>query len=105
MYNFDMDTPDEIAAQLANNMQRRRLEKGYSRAALSRLCDVPTPTIAKFEREHTISLVSFLSIAKALGYSDEVKSMLAVPKYNTIAELDQINSNKNRKRGGNGEVR
>ena len=99
MYNFDLDTAGELAAQLANNVQQRRLEKGLSRTALSRLSDVPAPTIAKFEQEHTISLLSFLSIAKVLGYSDDIKTLLAEPKYNTIEELDQINKNKNRKRG------
>ena len=99
MYNFDLDTPGELAARLANNVQQRRLEKGLSRAALSGLSDVPAPTIAKFEQEHTISLLSFLSIAKVLGYSDDIKILLSEPKYSTIEELDQINKNKNRKRG------
>lgn len=99
MYKFDLDTSKELASQLARNVQQRRLEKGLSRAALSHLSDVPTPTIAKFEQEHAISLLSFISIAKALGYSDGIKSLLAEPKYSTIEELDQINKNKNRKRG------
>ncbi|MFI3261687.1 MAG: helix-turn-helix transcriptional regulator [Rikenellaceae bacterium] len=99
MYYFDLDTPEELAEQLASKVQRRRLEKGLSRAALSRLSDVPAPTIAKFEQEHTISLQSFLSIVKALGHSDDIKLVLSEPKYNTIEELDQINKNKNRQRG------
>ena len=105
MYTFDLDTAGEIATRLANNVQQRRLEKGLSRAALSLLSDVPAPTIAKFEQEHSISLLSFLAIAKALGYSDDVKSLLSEPKYNSIEELDQINRNKNRKRGRGEERR
>ncbi|MFI3315711.1 MAG: helix-turn-helix transcriptional regulator [Rikenellaceae bacterium] len=99
MYNFDLETAAELATIIAGNVQKRRLEKGLSRAALSRLSDIPAPTIAKFEQEHTISLVSFLAIAKALGYSDDVKKLLAEPKYSTIEELDTINKNRNRKRG------
>lgn len=99
MYNFDLDTAAELAAVLAGNVKRRRLERGLSRVALSQLSDVPAPTIAKFEQRHTISFLSFLAIAKALGYSDDVKSLLAEPKYSTIEELDAINRNKNRKRG------
>ncbi|MFI3332320.1 MAG: helix-turn-helix transcriptional regulator [Rikenellaceae bacterium] len=99
MYDFDLDTAEELAARLADNIQQRRLEKGLSRAALSRACGVPAPTIAKFEQEHTISLLSFISIAKELGYSDEIKSLLSEPKFSTIEELDLINKNKNRKRG------
>ncbi len=99
MYNFDLDTAAELASHIAKNVQKRRLEKSLSRAALSRISDVPAPTIAKFEQEHTISLLSFLAIAKALGYSNEVKSLLSEPKFNTIEEFDRINKNKNRKRG------
>lgn len=99
MYNFDYETPKELAEGLARKVQQRRLEKGMSRAALARLSDVPAPTIARFEQEHSISLVSFLSIAKALGYTDEVKELLSKAKFSTISELDTINKNKNRKRG------
>lgn len=35
IYNFDLDTTDELLQTLARNMQRRRLEKGLSREALS----------------------------------------------------------------------
>ena len=49
LYNFDVDTPDELLTILADNLQKRRLEKGLSREALTELSGVPTPTIAKFE--------------------------------------------------------
>ena len=89
-----MDSADDIASRLAGNLKRRRLEKGLSRKALSMMSGVPAPTIAKFEQQHSISLVSFLALAKALGYTDE-------PIYTTMEELDTINKNKNRKRGRN----
>lgn len=99
MYNFELETAGELATILARNVQQRRLEKGLSRAALSRICDVPTPTIAKFEQSHTISLHSFLAIAKALGYINDIKSLLSKPNYNSIEELDLIKKNRYRKRG------
>ena len=71
-YNFDIDAPDELLAILAGNLQKRRLEKGLSREALTQLSGVPTPTIAKFEQKHTISLASYVALAKALGYSDSI---------------------------------
>ena len=58
LYNFDVERPEELLAILAQNLQKRRLEKGLSREALTELSGVPTPTIAKFEQKHTISLVS-----------------------------------------------
>ena len=101
LYNFDIDTPEELLTILAQNLQQRRLEKGLSRDALSTLSGVPVPTIAKFEQKHTISLASYVALAKALGYSKAIKNLLAEPLYNTMEELDTINRNKNRKRGRN----
>ena len=101
LYNFDIDTPDELLSILASNLQKRRLEKGLSREALTELSGVPTPTIAKFEQKHTISLASFVALAKALGYTKDMKALLSEPLYNTMEELEMINKNKNRKKGRN----
>lgn len=96
-----MDTPDELLAMLADNLQKRRLEKGLSREALTELSGVPTPTVAKFEQKHTISLASYVALAKALGYTKAIKELLSEPLYNTMEELEMINRNKNRKKGRN----
>ena len=101
LYNFDMDTPNELLAILADNLQKRRLEKGLSRGALAELSGVPAPTIAKFEQKHTISLSAYVALAKALGYSKAIKDLLSEPIYNTMEELEMINKNKNRKKGRN----
>lgn len=101
LYNFDVDTPSELLELLAKNMQQRRLERGFSRDALSELSGVPTPTIAKFEQKYTLSLASFVALAKALGYSKAIKELLSEPLYDTMEELDTINKNKKRKRGCN----
>ena len=77
LYDFNMDTAEDLAQRLAENVKRRRLEKGLSRSALSMMSGVPVPTIAKFEQHHNISLMGFLSLAKALGYTDALKSLLA----------------------------
>lgn len=101
LYSFDIDTPEELLQTLARNLQKRRLEKGLSRDALSELSGVPAPTIAKFEQKHTISLASYVALAKALGYARAIKSLLDEPLYDTMEELDLINKNKNRRRGRN----
>lgn len=101
IYNFDIDTPEDLLKILAKNLQQRRLEKGLSREALTKLSGVPTPTIAKFEQKQMISLSSYVSLAKALGYTKSIKDLLSEPIYNTMEELDIINMNKNRKKGRN----
>lgn len=99
LYTFEVNTTNDIMKGLARNLQKRRLEKGLSRNALSELSRVPVPTITKFETQFTVSLASFVSLAKALGYTDELNLLLSEPRYSTMAELDQINKNSNRKRG------
>ena len=101
LYDFNLDSADDLAQRLATNVKRRRLEKGLSRGALSMMSGVPVPTIAKFEQQHSISLKGFLALAKAMGYTDALKSLLAEPVYTTMEELDTINKNKDRKRGRN----
>lgn len=101
LYDFNMDSADDLAVRLSRNVKRRRLEKGLSRKALSMMSGVPVPTIAKFEQHHSISLISFLALAKALGHVNALKSLLDEPVYSTMEELDTINRNKNRKRGRN----
>lgn len=101
LYDFDMDSAADLARGLAQRTQQRRLEKGLSREALSLMSGIPSPTIAKFEQHGTISLVSFLALAKALSYADEIRQLMTQPKFDTMEELDVINKNKNRKRGRN----
>ena len=84
LYDFNLDSADDLAQMLALNVKRRRLEKGLSRSALSMMSGVPVPTIAKFEQQHCISLKGFLALAKALGYTDALKSLLAEPVYSTM---------------------
>ncbi len=99
LYNFDIDTTDDILKVLTQNFRKRRLEKGISRNRLAEMSGVPAPTIAKFEQKQSISLSSYVALSKALGYAEDIKKLLSEPIYNTMEELDTINKNKKRKRG------
>lgn len=101
IYTLEQESVDDLTKLLAGNLQRRRLEKGLSRSALSVMSGVPTPTIAKFEQQHIIALTSFVALAQALGYTADIKQLLSEPHFSTMEELETINRNKNRKRGRN----
>ena len=105
LYNFETETTADILKIVAQNLQKRRLEKGLSRNSLSKISGVPAASIAKFEQKHTISLASYAALANALGYTKAVKELLSQPLFSTMAELDMINKNKKRKRGGRNETR
>lgn len=98
-YIFDPYPLPVTMQRMAENLKTRRLEKKLSTKSLSALSGVPAATIQRFELKHSISLESYVKLAKALGYSEELMQLLAEPKYDTMEELLEINKNKNRKRG------
>lgn len=98
-YTFDPYPLQVTMQRLAENLKARRLEKKLSTKSLSAMSGVPASSIQRFELKHSISLESYVKLAKALGYSEELMHLLAEPKYDTMEELLEINKNKNRKRG------
>ena len=98
-YTFDPYPLQVTMQRLAENLKARRLERKLSTKSLSEISGVPASTIQRFELKHSISLESYVKLAKALGYSEELMQLLAEPKYDTMEELLEINKNKNRKRG------
>ncbi len=98
-YIFDPYPLSVTMQHLAENLKTRRLEKKLSTRSLAAMSGVPVATIQRFELKHAISLESYVKLAKALGYSEEIMQLLAEPKYDTMEELLEINRNKNRKRG------
>lgn len=98
-YTFDPYPLQVTMQRLAGNLKARRLEKKLSTKSLSAMSGVPASSIQRFELKHSISLESYVKLAKALGYSEELMQLLAEPKYDTMEELLEINKNKNRKRG------
>ena len=98
-YIFD-PYPLQITMQrLAENLKARRLEKKLSTKSLAEMSGVPTSSIQRFELKHSISLESYVKLATALGYSEEIMQLLSEPKYDTMEELLEINKNRTRKRG------
>ena len=98
-YVFDPYPLQVTMQRLAENLKARRLEKKLSTKSLAEMSGVPASSIQRFELKHAISLESYVKLAKALGYSEEIMQLLSEPKYDTIEELLEINKNRTRKRG------
>lgn len=98
-YTFDPYPLPVTMRRLAENLKARRLERKLSTKSLSAISGVPASSIQRFELKHSISLESYVKLAKALGYSEEIMQLLAEPKYDTMEELLEINKNRTRKRG------
>lgn len=97
--DFIFSSPDEVTEALAARLKKRRLEKGLTRDDLQSMTGVPKSTVAHFETTSKISLESFVRIAMALGYTDEMDKLFMEAKYSTMEELDTIKRNANRQRG------
>ena len=63
--------------RLAENLKARRLEKKLSTKSLAEISGVPASSIQRFELKHAISLESYVKLAKALGYTEEIMQLLA----------------------------
>ena len=98
-YVFDPYPLQVTMQHLADNLKARRLEKKISTKSLAEMSGVPASSIQRFELKHSISLESYVKLAKALGYSEEIMQLLSEPKYDTLEELLEINKNKTRRRG------
>ena len=98
-YVFDPYPLHVTMQRLAENLKARRLEKKLSTKSLSQMSGVSASSIQRFELKHSISLESYVKLAKALGYSEEIMQLLAEPKYETMEELLEINKNRTRRRG------
>ena len=99
IYTFDPYPLQVTMQRMAENLRTRRLEKKLSTKSLSVMSGVPASTIQRFELKHVISLESYVKLAKALGYAEEMMNLLSEPKYDTMEELLEINRNRTRKRG------
>lgn len=95
---FTLTKAEDIAADVAAAMRRRRIEKNITRSQLAEESGVATANITRFEQKGKISFENLIKLAIALGYTSEVKSIFATPKYSTMDELDTIRRNQHKKK-------
>lgn len=88
-----LDNPDDIAKAMAADFRKRRIEKNLTRVEIAEKAGVAVANIVRFEQKGLISLKNLIGIAMALGYTSELKSLFAEPKYSTMEELTQIRKN------------
>ncbi len=95
---YTLDNVDDIAATIAADFRKRRIEKNLTRDQVAERAGVAVSNIVRFEQKGLISLKNLIGLAMALGYTSEIKGVFAQPKYDTMEELQQIRKNMNRKK-------
>lgn len=100
-YSFDIldKNPGRLAAILAENCRRRRLDRGLSRRSLSEMTGIPEPTLERFETKGKISLEAFLKLVVEFDWFDEMSAIMGRSKFTTGEELEKINKNQGRQKG------
>ena len=91
--NYLHENADAVSTQIASDFRHRRVEKGLTREQVAEQAGVAVSNVARFEQKGLISLKNLIMLAMALGYTAEIKSVFAAPKYSTMEELTQIRQN------------
>lgn len=95
---MEQQSVSDIAAKIAGDFRRRRIEKGLTRREIAERTSVALSNINRFEQKGLISLQHLIALAVALGYNGEIRSIFEAPKYSTMDELEQIRRNSGKKR-------
>ena len=95
---YTLSNPDDMAREIADDFRKRRIEKNLTREQVAQQAGVAVSNIVRFEQKGLISLKNLIGIAMALGYTSELKTVFAQPKYSTMEELTQIRRNQNKKK-------
>jgi transcriptional regulator with XRE-family HTH domain len=86
--SLQLQTPDEMARQLAERVRDERLRLSWKQETLARRSGVSLPTIRRYERTGRTSVENLLKLCHALGRLDEFAALLKPPPAETLAELE-----------------
>lgn len=87
--NFSLNTPEDIARDLALKLKELRLIKKWKRSTLAERSGVTEASLRRFEQTGKISLNHFLKLIHALDRLDETASLLNPPEAGSLNELKQ----------------
>ena len=84
---LDQETPDDIAAALAQRVRMRRKEQKLTQAQLSSKAGVSLGSLKRFEQDHQISLQSLIKLSIALGCESDFSELFSKKGYSSIQEV------------------
>ncbi len=94
---LNLQTPAEVAKDIANKAKQIRLQKGLTRKTLSDLSGIAQSSIKRFETESQISFLNLLKIANALDCLDDFSKAFKLKEPINLASLEK--QEKHRERG------
>lgn len=82
-----LKTPDEIAMEIASNLQARRKQRKLTQEQLSIKSGVSLGSLKRFERTGQISLCFLLKIALVMDCEEEFLNLFKKKEYQSIQEI------------------
>jgi transcriptional regulator with XRE-family HTH domain len=94
-------TPKNAQRTLAEQARARRLQMDLTQQGLAERSGVALPTLRKFERTGSVSLLSFLKLQMVLGGLEEIlkATQISTPEFSSIDEVLKTAGRPARKRG------
>ena len=84
---FNIDSPSDVAMQIASRVKTRRLELNLTQEGLASRAGVKFATYRRFEQTGEISLRGLLQIGFALNCLDEFNALFAQKQYQSLDDV------------------
>ncbi len=85
---------ERLEHDLCKRLEATRLNQNLSQTSLAEEAGVSRRTISRMENGEGVSLNTFIRVARALGLSDELQALFAIPE---ISPIDRIRERPPRK--------
>ena len=89
MEDMSIQTPDELARELAKRLKSLRLTQGFKRQTLADRAGVTVASLKRFETIGKGSLALLLKVSFALGRLDEFEDLLQPPPARSMADIER----------------
>lgn len=89
MIPLELQTPDEILANVGGRAQALRIARGWTQRELADRADVALETLRRFERTGKIALERLVRIAVVLDAVRPLGELFAPPPAATLADLER----------------
>ena len=94
-----MNTPEEVASELAEKTRQLRLSRTWKQSTLAERAGISLASLRRFEQTGQISLKSLLRLFFAFGRLDDLDTLLQPPQAGSIRELEAKSSKSQKQRG------
>lgn len=100
MIPINLQTPQEVATDVAGRVRQLRLQHEWTQQELAERAGITMASYRRFESSGLISLDRLLRIAEALGTLGEFDSLFRPPPAATLSDLEQLIGRQTRRKRG-----